>query len=169
VLAAANELLAEKGLSAVTMRAVAQRLAVAPNAIYSHVANKTELVDEVLDAVLAKVDVPRVADPAEALYELMSSTHAVLLRHPDLVPIFLSRQGSRGANAQRLGEVMHDVLAEAGVTGAAAVEARRVLIIFTIGFAAFSGAPRDDGVPAAELQRHFDSGLRWLLSGILPK
>ncbi len=54
VLDVATDLLAESGT--VTMRAVAQRLGVAPNALYSHVADKTELVDGVLDRVLAQVE-----------------------------------------------------------------------------------------------------------------
>jgi TetR/AcrR family transcriptional regulator, tetracycline repressor protein len=165
VLAAAGELLAEKGLPALTMRAVAQRLAVAPNAIYSHVASKSELVDEVLDAVLAGVDVRRDADPAEALFGLMASTRRVLLQHPDLVPVYLARQGAHGANAQRLGAALHGMLADAGVSDdEAQEEARRVLIIYTIGSAAFvGGGPVRDG----SLDRHFEAGLRWLLAGIL--
>ncbi|MBD0283747.1 MAG: helix-turn-helix transcriptional regulator, partial [Thermoleophilaceae bacterium] len=44
VLAAAHELLADGGLDALTMRALAERLGVRPNALYSHVASKTELI-----------------------------------------------------------------------------------------------------------------------------
>ena len=168
VLDAATDLLDERG--AVTMRAVAQRLGVAPNALYSHVADKTELVDGVLDRVLAQVDAPPPApgvDPRDALHRLMASTHDVLLRHPQLVPAFLARQGARGENAQRLGAVMLEHLAAAGVTGDAAREAQRVLIVYTIGFAAFDGAPDERTLPGAELRGNFERGLRWLLAGII--
>jgi TetR/AcrR family transcriptional regulator, tetracycline repressor protein len=167
VLDAATDLLAERG--AVTMRAVAQRLGVAPNALYSHVADKTELVDGVLDRVLAHVEAPPSGpgvDPREALHRLMASTHDVLLRHPQLVPAFLARQGARGVNAQRLGAVALEHLAAAGVTGDAAREALRVLIVYTIGFAAFGGAP-DAPLPGPELRGSFDRGLRWLLAGVI--
>ncbi|MGH8965789.1 MAG: TetR/AcrR family transcriptional regulator [Actinomycetes bacterium] len=167
VLDAATELLLER--APVTMRAVAQRLGVAPNALYSHVANKTDLVDGVLDRVLVQVEAPPPgpdADPAAALHRLMASTHEVLLRHPQLVPDFLSRQGARGANAQRLGDVALAHLAAAGITGDVAGEALRVLIIHTIGSAAFVG-PDESPVPEAALRRTFDRGLRWLLTGIL--
>ena len=49
VLDTAHALLAEDGLDALTMRALARRLGVAPNALYSHVPGKTELVDALLD------------------------------------------------------------------------------------------------------------------------
>jgi TetR/AcrR family transcriptional regulator, tetracycline repressor protein len=164
VLDAATELLTERGT--VTMRAVAQRLGVAPNALYSHVADKTELVDGVLDRVLAQVEAPRAGrDPVAALHRMMSSTHEVLLRHPQLVPAFLARQGSRGPNAQHLGAVALENLAAAGVTGDAAREALRVLIVYAIGFAAFDG---DGGRPltGAQLRGSFERGLDWLLAGI---
>lgn len=168
VLAAAQSLLAEKGLDGLTMRALARRLEVAPNALYSHVPHKTALVDELLDARLADVDTPGAGgDPREGLHALMASTYRVLLAHPDLVPLYLARQGARGPHARHLGEVVLGLLAEGGVTGARAREALRVLIVYTIGFAAFTtGAPGGTGPIAGELPGNFDSGLRWLLSGI---
>jgi TetR/AcrR family transcriptional regulator, tetracycline repressor protein len=168
VLDAATELLAERGT--VTMRAVALRLGVAPNALYSHVEDKTGLVDGVLDRVLAQVEVPAHearSDPGDAMHRLMTSTHEVLLRHPQLVPAFLARQGARGENAQRLGAVVLELLAAAGITGDAAREALRVLIVYTIGFAAFDGAPDERPVPHSELRANFDRGLRWLITGII--
>jgi AcrR family transcriptional regulator len=168
VLDAATDLLAERGT--VTMRAVAQRLGVAPNALYSHVADKTELVDGVLDRVLSQVEAPAPGpgvEPVEAVHRVMTSTHEVLLRHPQLVPAFLARQGARGENAQRLGAVVLGHLAAAGITGDAARDALRVLIVHTIGSAAFDGAPDERPLPRSELLASFDRGLRWLITGII--
>jgi TetR/AcrR family transcriptional regulator, tetracycline repressor protein len=173
VLATAQELLAERGLDALTMRGLAERLGVSPNSLYSHVADKTDLVDALLDEVLAEVEAPAadVDDPVAGLHDLMASTHEVLLAHPDLVPLYVARQGSRGPNAQRLGEVMLALLDRTGVMGARALEARRVLIVYTIGFAAFAGRPpfEDAGerpLSAEKVTDNFQSGLRWLLAGI---
>ena len=173
VLDVATDLLAERGAPALTMRAVAQRLGVAPNAIYSHVADKNELVDGVLDRVLAQVEAPlpgEGTDPVAALHRLMSSSYEVLLRHSDLVPVYLARQGASGENAWRLGDVMLAHLAAVGVTGPSAREALRVLIVYTIGFAAFTargpGEPGEPPLSEAELRANFDHGLRWLLTGI---
>lgn len=172
VLAAARGLVAERGLEALTMRALARRLDVAPNALYSHVESKAALIDDVLDDVLAEVEVPAAAvDPAHGLHALMASSYGVLLAHPDLVPLYLARQGARGGNAQRLGDVMLRQLGAAGVTDAAAREAQRVLIVFTIGFAAFATHPPIAAgggalIPDEELRRNFESGLRLLLAGV---
>ena len=174
VLGAARELLAERGLEALTMRALADRLAVSPNTIYSHVASKTDLIDDVLDDVLAEVDEPDpdVEEPAAGLQALMASTYHVLLAQPDLVPLYLARQGARGANARRLGDLMLGLLDRVGVSGSRAREAVRVLVVYTIGFAAVATRPGSDpgGDPmlsAEELLANFESGLGWLLAGIV--
>lgn len=174
ILAAAQELLAEGGLDALTMRALARRLQVTPNALYSHTSSKTQLLDDLLDEALASVESPRTdaEDPIAALAGLMTSTYAVLTAHPDLVPLYLARQGARGPNAIRLGEVMDGLLARAGVIGAPAAEARRALIVHTIGFAAFAtGSPltpeSDRPLPPQALHANFSAGLRWLLAGIV--
>jgi AcrR family transcriptional regulator len=174
VLAAAQELLAQRGLDGLTMRALAQRLGVSPNALYSHVESKTALIDAILDDVLAQVRAPDpdVGDPSAGLEAIMASTYDVLLAHPDLISLYLARHGARGPNAQRLGEIMLALLARAGVSGPRAIEARYVLIVYAIGFAAFAlhppFEPDDEGEPpAAEVLENFTSGLRWLLAGIL--
>lgn len=136
--------LADGGVGALTMRALARRLQVAPNALYSHVPDKTALLDLLLDELLASVPAPAAdaEDPVAALEELMSTTYDILLAHPALVPLYLARQGARGPHAIRLGKVMDALLARAGVVPNDAVAARRVLIIHTIGSAAFATGPR---------------------------
>jgi TetR/AcrR family transcriptional regulator, tetracycline repressor protein len=173
VLKTAEQLLAERGLAGLTMRGLASRLGVAPNALYSHVSSKTALIDDLLDEVLGLVDTPDPeVEPGTGLESIMRSSFSALLEHPDLVPSFLARQGARGPNAHRLGEVMFAFLARAGITGTRAEEARRVLIVYTIGFAALatSSALEQDAagpVPEDELTRNFASGLTWLLTGII--
>jgi AcrR family transcriptional regulator len=174
VLVAARGLLAERGLESLTMRGLAQRLEVAPNALYSHVANKTALIDDLLDDLLAEVQAPApgIEDPTVGLHELMASTYGVLLAHPDLVPLYLARQGARGTNAHRLGDTMMTLLARAGVHGPAAGEALRVLIVYTIGFAAFTTRPPietggDQPLNTNEMLDNFTNGLGWLLAGIV--
>jgi TetR/AcrR family tetracycline transcriptional repressor len=166
VVVAAREVLAEKGYSGLTMRGLATALGVAPNALYSHVGDKTELVDLVLDDVLGEVEVPdEIAlhrDPVAAVRRIMATSFEVLLAHADLMPHFLARQGARGANAGRLGEVTLDALRRAGVASADARETLRVLIVTTVGFAAF--APQDGPVPAEEIRASYLRALDWLLA-----
>lgn len=167
VLAAAHALLAEEGLDALTMRALARRLAVAPNTLYSHVPGKAELVDALLDDRLSLVEEPSAdaADPVVALAAVMTSTYEVLLTRPDLVPLYLARQGSRGPNAVRLGITMDALLGRLGLPAEAVPPARRALIVHAIGAAAFAGA--DGPVPSAVARADFARSLRWLLAGIV--
>jgi AcrR family transcriptional regulator len=162
VLTAARELVAEQGADALSMRAVARRLGVSPNALYSHVANRTDLVDQLLDDLLAGVRTPEPGvDPHAGIETIMTSTYETLTAHPELVPLYLQRQGARGPNAVALGEVLDALLAQAGV--AEVPDARRALIVHAIGFAAFA---RSDVLPADMPVTAFTKSLRWLLAGM---
>lgn len=168
VLAAAEGLLAESGVSGLTMRALADRLGVRPNTIYSHVAGKDELIDELLDAALAAVPPAPVdaLDPTIVLADIMTSTFEVLMDRRDLVPAYLARQGSRGPVAQQLGDGMRRQFERLGVPVEQRQEAVRVLVVFTIGYAAFAGRP-DPLLDAAMVGADFRRGLAWLLKGIV--
>jgi AcrR family transcriptional regulator len=167
------DLLVEKGAEAMTMRALARRLGVAPNTLYSYVESRTALLDEVLDELLAAVAAPDpdTPDPVDGLVDLISSSYGVLTAHPDLVPVYLARQGARGPHALRLGHLVDALLLRAGVNAADVAEARRVLIVHAIGSAAFAtSAPVEPGaarlVPADDSRRTFSRSLSWLLTGL---
>lgn len=194
VLAAAKAVYARAGLEGLSMRAVAAQLGVAPNTLYSHVPDRDALLDQLIDAVLGEVALPGPSPSwQEGLRRLMVASREVLLRHADLMPLFLARP-TRGPNALRLGEAALTLLAAGGVQGPRAVEALRVLLVYTIGFAAQEAPrraePNDDarkaatraalsraeGLPhmaaqAAPLAEHpgdatFAAGLDWLLAGV---
>ena len=117
-----------------------------------------------------------------------------MLAHPQLVFVFLARPGL-GPNAVRLGEITFTLLRRGGLDGDRAVEAFRILLIYSLGFAAFE-APRlhaaspertqevestfanlaEDTYPdmrrlasqlaAPTTDRNYHTGLRWMLDGI---
>lgn len=69
IVTAALDLLDEKGMDGVTVRALATRLDVRPSALYWHVRNKRELLDEMGTAVMRRVgsalsELPRVTTGA---------------------------------------------------------------------------------------------------------
>ncbi|WP_432561175.1 TetR/AcrR family transcriptional regulator [Kineococcus sp. SYSU DK003] len=169
VLAAARAITAEQGYPALSMRSVARRLGVAPNTLYSHVGSRADLLDVLLDDVLAQVPEPTAGlGPAEALRAVLTGTYAVLLAHRDLVPLYLERSGARGPHAVRLGELMTAQLLAAGVGRDDVADAVRVLVVHTIGVAAFAApAPGDRPLDDAAVERSFRVGLDWLLRGIL--
>jgi TetR/AcrR family transcriptional regulator, tetracycline repressor protein len=156
--------------SPLTMRAVAGRLGVAPNALYSHVEGREGLLDAVLDDLLRALPLPGPSvDPEAGLVALMTASHELLLGHPDLVPHFVARQGARGENAQRLGDAMRVLLARAGVGDRAAQDtAIRVLVVHAIGDAAVAAGPGRTGpLDLDTLRASYAVGLRWLLRGAL--
>ncbi|NMO94060.1 TetR/AcrR family transcriptional regulator [Actinomycetospora sp. TBRC 11914] len=155
-----------------SMRAVAGRLGVAPNALYSHVAGREGLLDAVLDDLLTALPLPDPAgDPEAGLTALMTATHELLLAHPGLVPHFVARQGSRGDNARRLGEAMRTLLDRAGVRDRTAQDtAIRVLVVHAIGDAAVAAGPGGAGpIDLDTLRASYATGLRWLLRGALTR
>jgi AcrR family transcriptional regulator len=167
VLATARALLAEGGPPALSLRAVARRLGVAPNALYSHIAGTTDLLDAVLDDVLSAVPAPRPdAEPRAGLTALLLDTYDVLVRHVELVPLYLARQGVRGEQGQRLGAVMDELLELAGVDEVGA--ARRVLIVHVMGSAAFASSTRDPdaALSSEEARELFARSRGWLLAGL---
>jgi TetR/AcrR family transcriptional regulator, tetracycline repressor protein len=172
VLAAARTVIAEQGLPAMTMRTLAGRLGVTPNALYNHAASKDALVDDLLDDVLRDVEPPdqHGPDPAGALQTLLTATYDALVDCPDLVPLFLTRQRRNGPNAQRLSAGTLALLARAGLGPADAAQALRALVVFTFGFAAVAGRPTldpggDRPLTADQLRANFRHGLRWLIIG----
>lgn len=172
VLDAARRTLHAGGLSGVSIRSVAAEAGVAPNAIYSYYPSKSALIDALLDDALGEVPLPAEScSPMDGLDAIFTDSYDVLVRQPDLVPSYLARQGSRGPNAQRLGERTLELLDAAGVDQDAARTALRVLIIQAIGFAAFAVGVSDGastpGPRSAESRRdEFRRSLDWLLKGI---
>ena len=72
----------EKGLSALSMRALAGRLRVEAMSLYHHVAGKEALLDAMVDAVFAEIHLPVVGgDWRSELRARSVSGREVLLRH----------------------------------------------------------------------------------------
>jgi TetR/AcrR family transcriptional regulator, tetracycline repressor protein len=172
VIAEAGAVLAEEGLQKLSMRRLAQRLGVAPNALYSHVSGRTDLIDALLDETLAEVQAPGPArdDWRSGVETIMRRTYTVLLAHPDLVGLYVARRGARGPRAVALGDTILALLARAGIEGEPARQALRALIVHTIGFAAFAVqdplSPTETVLTPRAVEEHFVKSLRWLLDGV---
>jgi TetR/AcrR family transcriptional regulator, tetracycline repressor protein len=196
VLIAARRIADIEGVNRLTMRRLANELGVMPNALYSYFPHKEALLDALIDDLLGDIDSgdPDEGDWRDGLMKVMDSSRRLLLAHPQLVSVFLARPGL-GPNAIRLGEITFTLLRRGGLDGDRAVEAFRILLIYSLGFAAFQ-APRlnadspertqrvestfanlaEDTYPemhrlashlaAPTTDRHFHTGLRWLLDGV---
>jgi AcrR family transcriptional regulator len=83
VLQAAAALADDSGIGAVSMRRLAQELGVVPMALYKHVADKDELLDGMVDTVIAEIDPP---DPRldwkNGIRQRILAARRAVLRHP---------------------------------------------------------------------------------------
>jgi TetR/AcrR family tetracycline transcriptional repressor len=161
ILAAASGLLAERGSSGLSMRAIAARLGVAPNALYNHVANRTDLIDALLDDALGEVRAVKPGPPRDELEEIMLSSYDALTARRALVPLYLERRGARGPNAIALGERMREALDALGIDDDRTRRITHSLIVQVIGFAAY-GPTTEPGNRIAYLD-----SLSWTLDGAL--
>jgi TetR/AcrR family transcriptional regulator, tetracycline repressor protein len=161
VLREARWLLDHEGLDAVTMRRIAARLGVMPNALYSHMPDRLSIVDALLDDALAGIAVPSRGAPRARLERLMLAIHDELAARPDLVPHYFARQ-TIGPEALRLGGATLELLADDGLRPERAAQAMRALMIYTIGSAAIQLPPRT----ATQSRADFRAGLRWFLDGL---
>ncbi|MFI7577858.1 TetR/AcrR family transcriptional regulator [Micromonospora sp. NPDC049497] len=83
ILRAAVALVDGTGIESLSMRNLAQDLGVVPMALYKHVANKDELLDGMIDVVVAEIDPPVPdADWKAAVRKRILSARQVLRRHP---------------------------------------------------------------------------------------
>ena len=130
-------LLEEHGPGALSMRRLAERLGVAPNALYTYVRGKADLVDGLVDQVYADLDLD--LDPAgdwtEQLTVLGQAVRAHLLAHPAVVPFALQQPGL-GPHGLRLGEAIYEVLRPAGFSDQAVVGTVYALLTYVLGFVA---------------------------------
>ncbi len=73
----------EAGLDGLSMRRLASELGVVPMALYKHVANKDELLDGIIDAVVSEIDLtPVEGDWKPAIRGRILAAREALLRHP---------------------------------------------------------------------------------------
>ena len=143
----ALDLLEEHGAGALTMRRLADRLGVAPNALYSHVHGKADLIDGLVDQVYAGLDLDNdpTGDWTEQLTILSQSIRAHLLAHPAVVPFALQQPGP-GPHGLRLGEAIYNVLRPAGFSDQAVVGTVHALLTYILGFVALE-VPRAGADP----------------------
>ncbi|MFT7580543.1 MAG: AcrR family transcriptional regulator [Myxococcota bacterium] len=88
----ARELADQDGIAGLSMRKLAQGLAVEAMSLYNHVKNKDDLLDALVELVVADIEVPSVTDSWQtAMRSRAESAHAVLMRHRWAAHLMMSR------------------------------------------------------------------------------
>ena len=130
-------LLEEHGPGALSMRRLADRLGVAPTALYTHVRSKADLIDGLIDQVYAGLTLnpDPSGDWAQQLTTLSQQVRDHLHAHPAVVPYALQQPGL-GPHSLRLGEAIYNVLRPAGFSDQAVVGTVYALLTYILGFVA---------------------------------
>lgn len=181
VVTAARSMLAADGLDALTIRALARELGVAPMSIYRHVASKADLLDQVVDLMLGERWAPDVPERHWREWTLRAAQNllSLLVEEPAARAVYLDHPVVSAAAVQRM-RAMLDVLRRGLGSDEAAEEAYAVVQSYTIGFATLQAARArwqpgrrvgDDVELARQVAEfsspaHFVQGLLYLLDGI---
>lgn len=123
IVGTALALVDREGLNALSMRRLGAELGVDPMAVYYHVPNKDALLDAIVEAVMADIDLSAddpAADPAERVLWAARAYRDALLAHTNALPIVLSR-GPRTPDAMRPVEVLIGILRDGGLGPAQAM------------------------------------------------
>lgn len=180
VIAEALRIVSETGYESLTVREIAGALGVAPMSLYRHVRNKDDLLDEVVDRLLASSWQPRVAesDWRRWLSEAADRLRRFLVHQPAALRVYLTHPVISPAAVARM-EAMMRVLRQVTADEAAARKGYAAIHTYTIGFAALE-ASRAGWKPATDRRsdplarqlagyttpRQFAEGLGYLLDAI---
>jgi AcrR family transcriptional regulator len=142
ILDAALAIADERGLAAVTMRAIAARVGVTPMALYPHVGDKEGLLDSMIGHLLGSLEVPESdGDWQHRLGSLARAMRALTKRHPGATPLLFARP-SVAPDAVRVVDVIYQALLDAGVPPADVPRIERLSSTVILGYAVSEASGR---------------------------
>jgi AcrR family transcriptional regulator len=152
VLRAAVAFADESGIGSLSMRKLGEVLGVEAMSLYNHVANKSELLDGMVDVVFGEIDLPGgESDWRSAMRQRAISARTVLSRHRWAIGLMESRT-TPGPATLRHHDAVIGSLRGGGFSVAMAAHAFSVLDSYIYGFALQeANLPFDTGEETAEL------------------
>jgi AcrR family transcriptional regulator len=133
------------GISGLTIRSLAKELGVKPMAVYHYVANKSEILDGIVDVVFTEIDLPpRDGDWQNQIRQGAASARGALRRHPWALGLLESRK-TPGPATLRHHDTMIGTLRAAGFSVEATAHAYALIDSYVYGFALQEAALPFDG------------------------
>jgi AcrR family transcriptional regulator len=133
------------GVRALTIRSLAAELGVTPMSVYYYVANKSEILDGIVDEVFSEIDLPPGdGDWRSEIRRRATSARRVLSRHPWAIALLESRK-TPGPATLRHHDAMIGTLREAGFSVEMTAHAYALLDSYVYGFAIQEAALPFDG------------------------
>ncbi|TDO30665.1 TetR family transcriptional regulator [Kribbella sp. VKM Ac-2527] len=136
ILDAALTLLDEGGTDAASVRGIAAKVGVAPNAVYTYFPDKAAVIKGLVERLLGEVDhglfVDRDQPWRQRVESLALELRTRLSAHPGVVPLMIGGPMD-GPNALALNERLLELLADAGLHPADGARAAYLLIVYVFG------------------------------------
>jgi TetR/AcrR family transcriptional regulator, tetracycline repressor protein len=148
------------GVNRVTMRELAAEAGTSPSSTYYHVRDKRELLDLLIESVLAQIEVPRKGDWESRLIALYTNAWKVLLEVPGIA--VLLQEHPHTTAATEMDRATRAILRESGLRKEHFEAAHATLYIHLLGSVQLEHIPRA-GKPN---YRAFVYGLRLIITGL---
>lgn len=136
ILDAALALLAELGAERVTVRGIAARVGIAPNAVYTYFPDKASVLAGLAEQLLGRVHDKQAGDPSvpwrDRVHALAADLRNELLAHPGSVHLLLGNSLD-GPNAAAIGATLLEILTGANLRPDAAARAAHLLNVHILG------------------------------------
>jgi AcrR family transcriptional regulator len=151
------------GLGGLTIRSLATQLDVKPMSVYYYVANKSEILDGIVDLVFAEIELPTPGGEWRAeISKRAQSAREVLRRHPWAIALMESRTNP-GPATLRHHDAIVGTFRAAGFSVPLAAHAYALLDAFVYGFALQETtlpfeSSEDVAEVAGAMMEHFESG-----------
>jgi AcrR family transcriptional regulator len=123
----------EQGIEALSMRKLGQALGYEAMSLYNHVANKDDVLDGMLDLVLAEMEPPAPEEGMAGIRRTAISAHGALQRHPWAAGLLMTPTRVRPARLQWMDALLAS-LRVAGFSPETTYHAYHVLDAHVIGF-----------------------------------
>lgn len=165
ILDAAMSLLDEGGPRAASVRGIAAKVGVAPNAVYTYFPDKAAVVKALVERLLGEVDHAVLADRdqpwRQRVEALALELRARLAAHPGAVSLIIGGPMD-GPQALALGERLLELFADAGLNATDAARASYLLIVYVFGSMALEVADLGRVGPLPPESERIDTRLRAL-------
>ncbi len=157
ILEAGLALADESGIDALSMRKLGQSLGYEAMSLYNHVANKDDLLDGMLDLVLAEMEAPQSGEGLAGIRTAAISAHDSLSRHPWAAALLMTPARVRPLRLAFM-DALLGTLRGAGFSAETAYHAYHVIDAHIIGFSLWQ-ATHDFALPeeiTGDLQAFLD-------------
>jgi AcrR family transcriptional regulator len=143
----------EEGIETLSMRKLGQALGYEAMSLYNHVANKDDLLDGILDLVLAEMEPPDPDGGLPAIRAAALSAHEALAKHPWAAALLMAPAGIRPARIEFMNALL-GALRKAGFSAETTYHAYHALDAHIIGFSLWASTH-------GKLPEHIEDARAW--------